>query len=389
MSFSKKTVRDIDVQGKRVLMRTPLNVPIKDGKVTDEMRVRAALPTLTYLLEHGAKLILISHHSKEGQSLQPLVPVLSSLLNREVRFLSDCLDPGSKEIVEQMKDGEVVLFENLRFHPEEEANDDGFAKSLASLGEVYVDDTFDVMHRAHAGVVGVSKYLPAVAGFLVEKEVTTITGALENPTRPLLAIIGGAKISTKIALLNNLLPKVDVVLIGGAMANTFLAAQGKPVGQSLQEPDQMDLARSITKQAADKNIKLFLPTDVVITTNIETASDVRTVGVDEVGAADIITDVGPTTITQLQDVLAQRGTVIWNGPMGVTETPAFRKGSELLAHAIIDSGATSIIGGGDTAAFLDMVGLSDKFSFVSTGGGASLDLMSGNVLPGLAALLDK
>ena len=387
--FNKKTISDVDVSGKRVLVRAPLNVPIQDGKVVDEMRLKAVIPTLKYLLDHNAKIILLSHHSKEGQTLEPVAPVLQSLLGHNVQFLSDCLDETCRQTILNMKDGEVAMLENLRFHPEEEANDDGFAKSLAELGEMYVDDQFDVMHRAHAAIVGIPKYLPAVAGFLVEKEVTTISEALENPKRPLLAIVGGAKISTKIALLNNLLPKINVVLIGGAMANTFLAALGKPIGKSLQEADQQDLAKQIMKKATDKHVELFLPIDVIVTEDIDTAKNVRTVSVDEVGESDLIVDLGPQSIAQLDPVLAKKGTVIWNGPMGITENAAFRKGSELLADAIISSGVDSIIGGGDTAAFLDSAHLSDKFGFVSTGGGASLDLMSGSPLPGLEVLVDK
>jgi len=389
MAFSKKTIRDIDVKGKRVLVRAPLNVPIKDGKVMDKMRLRAVVPTLKYLLERGASLVLMSHHSKEGVSLEPVVPVLSDLLGREVRFLPDCLDETSRGEIRQLKPGDVVVLENLRFHPEEEANDDAFAKSLAELGDVYVDDDFTVMHREHASVVGVPKYLPAVAGFLVEQEVTTITKALENPKRPLVAIFGGAKISTKIDLLDNLLPKVDAILVGGAMANTFLAAEGHQVGKSLEEDDEESLAKRIIKEAADKGISLFLPVDVVVTEDIDTARNVRTVGVDEVGEQDIIADLGPNSIAQLGPALAKKGTVIWNGPMGIAEKPEFANGSHILAHAIIASGVDSLLGGGDTAAFVDGAGMQDKFGFVSTGGGASMELMSGKPLPGLQALRDK
>jgi phosphoglycerate kinase len=389
MAFSKQTVRDIDVKGKRVLVRAPLNVPIKDGSVTDEMRLKAVVPTLKYLLEHDAKLILMSHHSKEGVSLKPVAPALGSLLGKEVRFIPDCLDDACRQDISQMKAGDIVMLENLRFHKQEEANDDAFAKSLAELGEVYVDDDFTVMHREHASVVGVPKHLPAVAGFLVEEEVTSITEALENPKRPLLAIVGGAKISTKIELLDNLLPKVDAILVGGAMANTFFAADGKSVGKSLQEEDQHELAERITKEAADKGIQLFLPIDLVVSDSAEKPLHVRTVGIDEVDPSEIIVDFGPKSVDQLKDMLAQKGTVIWNGPMGIAEVPEFAKGSQLLADAIIESGATSLIGGGDTAAFVDQAGIKDKFTFVSTGGGASLELMSGKTLPGLAALRDR
>lgn len=387
--FNKKTVRDIDIKGKRVLVRAPLNVPIQDGKVVGEFRLEAAIPTLEYLKDQGAKVILLSHHSADGQTLEPVATTLSSLLDQKVEFLGDCLAAPAKAKIQEMKPGDITMAENLRFHAEEKNNDDSFAKSLAELGDVYVDDCFDVMHRAHASVVGIPKYLPAVAGFLVEKEVTTIDGALEDPKRPLLAIVGGAKISTKIALLNNLLPKVDAVLIGGAMANTFLAAEGKPIGKSMQETDQQELAKQIMQKSNAQKTELFLPIDVVVTEDIETAKNVRTVGVDEVGAGDIIVDLGPESIAQLNSILGKKGTVIWNGPLGITEKEAFRNGSTVLANAIVKSGATSIIGGGDTAGFLELVKLSDKFSFVSTGGGASLDLMSGNVLPGLEALQNK
>ncbi len=252
-----------------------------------------------------------------------------------------------------------------------------------------VDDQFDVMHREHASVVSVPKYLPAVAGFSVEHEVTSITEALEAPKRPLLAIVGGAKISTKIELLNNLLPKVDAILVGGAMANTFFAAQGKPVGKSLQEPEQHELALSIIKQAARKNMRLFFPVDLVVSEDVSAPRNVRMVSVDAIGPDDIIVDSGPKTVDQLKDVLAQQGTVIWNGQLGITEVPEFAKGSKLLADAIIASGATSLVGGGDTAGFVDAAGIKDKFTFVSTGGGASLELMSGKELPGLHVLLDK
>jgi phosphoglycerate kinase len=389
VSFSKKTIRDIEVNGKRVLVRAPLNVPIKDGKVTEEMRLEAVIPTLKYLLDHRASIVLLSHHSKEGVSLKPVVEVLGSLLNHPVSFITDALSDVGRQKIQAMKPGDMMVAENLRFHKEEEANDESFAKSLAGLGDVYVDDDFTVMHREHASVVGIPKHLPAVAGLLVEKEVTTITGSLENPDRPLLAIIGGAKISTKIELLDNLLPKVEAILVGGAMANTFLAAAGKPIGKSLNDPEDYELAHRIVKEAQDSGISLFLPTDVVVTTDIESAADVRTVDVDEVGENDIIADVGPQTVRQLDGILAQKGTVIWNGPMGIFETDAFRSGSQAVAEAVIDSGAKSIVGGGDTAAFIDSAGLTAKFTFVSTGGGASLELMSAKPLPGLEALNSK
>lgn len=387
--FKKETIKGVDVKNKKVLLRAPLNVPIIDGKVTDTMRLNSVLPTLQYLLEQDAKVIILSHHSTEGESLKPIAASLSELLGKPVEFMSDCISEETKQKVAQMQPGEVVVLENLRFHKEEEDNDESFAKQLASLGEIYVDDDFTVMHREHASVVGIPKFLPAVAGLQVEKEVIAITNAIENPKRPLLAIIGGAKISTKIEILSNLLNKVDAIFVGGAMANTFLVAAGKPVGKSIYEKDQLPLAEKIVNETKAKNIELFQPTDVIVTKDIKTAEDVRTIDVEDTEQDDIIADIGPRSIDQLAHVLHKKGTVIWNGTIGVAEYPAFANGSHMLAQAIISSGSDSLVGGGDTAAFVNGAGLSNKFGFVSTGGGASLELMSSKELPGIKALLDK
>ncbi len=389
MAFNKKNVRDIDVNGQTVIVRASLNVPIDEGKVTDELRLKSAVPTLQFLLEHGAKLVLISHHSKQGQSLAPVAPLLSNLLGREIKFLPDCIGPEVQAAVQAMQPGQVIMLENLRFHNEEEANDPEFAKQLASLGQVYVDDDFTATHREHASIVGIPKLLPSAAGFQIEQEVSTMTDAMENPKHPLLVIVGGAKISTKIDFLNNFLQKAQALFIGGAMANTFLDAEGLPIGKSLEDEDDEPLARQVYEQAKQKDVELFLPTDVVVTDNVQNATNVRTLKTNEVGENDIIADLGPESVAQVQHVLDQKGTVIWNGPLGVTEEPAFAKASEDLANRIINSGATSIVGGGDTAGFVDSKGLHDKFSFVSTGGGASLELMSGKKLPGVEALADK
>ena len=389
MSFSKKTIRDIDVAGKTVLVRASLNVPIKDGKVEDELRLKASLPTLQYLIDQNAKLILISHHSTEGQSLAPVAPVLSKLLNRPVEFLPDCIGPEVMAAAQALQPGQVLMLENLRFHKEEEANDPEFAKQLAALAQIYVDDDFTTTHREHASMVGVPKLLPAVAGFQIEHEVDTITKAMENPKRPLLVVVGGAKIATKIDFLNNFLDKAQAMLIGGAMANTFLQAQGLNIGKSLTDEEDIPTAQKVMQQARDNGVELFLPTDVVVTDDLDKASNVRTVATNQIGVNDIVADVGPQTVAQIQSVLNQKGTVIWNGPLGVTETAAFAKESTDLAKRIIDSGATSIIGGGDTASFIDKLGWQDKFSFVSTGGGASLELMSGKKLPAVEVLQDK
>jgi phosphoglycerate kinase len=389
MNMTKKTIRDIEIAGKTVLLRTSLNVPIADGKVGDKLRIKSAVPTIRYLLDQGAKVVLISHHSSQGTSLAPVAPVLSELLHQDVAFLPDCIGAEVEQAVKALRSGQVLLLENLRFHAEEEANDAGFARALAGLAEVYVDDDFTATHREHASMVGVPKILPAVAGFQIEKEVTQLTEAMEYPKPPLVVVVGGAKISTKIAFIENFLDKAKAILVGGAMANTFLKAAGHEVGRSLVEDGELDTARGLVAKARSQGVQLLVPIDVVVTDNLEGAGNVRTVMVAEVGPSDVIADVGPQTVGQLDELLAKQGTVIWNGPLGITEKPAFAAGSRLLAGKLIASGVTSIVGGGDTAAFVDEAGLHDKFSFVSTGGGASLELMSGKTLPAIEVLLDK
>lgn len=389
MAFNKKTIRDIAVKNKTVLVRASLNVPIEGGKVVDDLRLKAVIPTLQFLIDQGAKLVLISHHSTEGQSLAPVVPMLSKLLNREVRFMPDCIGPDTEPAVKSLLPSGVLMLENLRFHKEEEANDPIFAQQLAAMGELYVDDDFTTTHREHASIVGITKLLPSVAGFQIEKEVDTITRAMENPKQPLLAIVGGTKVSTKIDFINNFLGKAQALFIGGAMANTFLAANGVGVGKSIFEKSEIQTANDIQQTAKEKNVTLFLPLDVVVTDNIDEASGVRSCDVGDVGPNEIIADLGPRSVEQVQAVLDQKGTVIWNGPLGITEKPVFAGSSIDLARRIIASGADSIVGGGDTAAFVDGQDLHDKFGFVSTGGGASLELMSGKKLPGVECLLDK
>lgn len=389
MAFSKKTVRDIDAKNKTVLVRASLNVPIENGKVVDDLRLKAVIPTLQFLIDQGAKLVLISHHSTEGQSLAPVAPELSKLLNRDVRFMPDCMGIGTEAAVKALLPGGVLMLENLRFHKEEEANDPNFAQQLAAMGELYVDDDFTTTHREHASIVGIPKLLPAVAGFQIEHEVDTITKAMENPKQPLLAIVGGAKVSTKIDFINNFLGKAQALFIGGAMANTFLAANGVRVGKSIFEQSEIQNAKNIQQTAKEKNVSLLLPVDVVVTDNIEASSGVRGCDVGSVRPNEIIADLGPRSVEQIQTVLDQKGTVIWNGPLGITEKSVFAASSIDLAKRIIASGADSIVGGGDTAAFVDGQNLHDKFGFVSTGGGASLELMSGNKLPGIECLLDK
>jgi phosphoglycerate kinase len=389
LSFHKKTIRDIDVKNKRVLVRTMLNVPIKDNKVTDSMRLRAAKPTIDYLLDQGASLVLISHHSDESQSFEPVADILTDVLGHAVKFVPSVLDGSVERAVKSLKPLDILLLENLRFHSEEEANDDDFAKILASYADVFVQDDFTACHRPHASFVGIPKYLPAVAGLAVEREVDTITKALENPKRPFVAVTGGAKVSTKIPILSYLLKRVDKVFVGGAMANTFLEAQGKEVGKSLVEPEQIELATQILEKAKSDDKELLLPVDVVVAKKIDPPSEVRTVDVADIGKEEIIADIGPKTVDQLNTILQSAGTVIWNGPAGIFETKEFSEGTRALADRIIKSGAYSLVGGGDTCSFVDNAGLSSKFSFVSTGGGASLELMSGHPLPGVEALLDK
>ena len=387
--FTKKTVHDIDVKNKTIVLRAMLNVPIKDGKVGDKMRLRAALPTINYLISQGAKIILISHHSHEGQSLEPVAGALSELVGRPVAFASDCIGEVALAAVKALPSGGLLMLENLRFHPEEEANDEEFARTLASYGDIYVNDDFTTCHRSHASLVGIPKFIPAVAGLEVEEEVNTITSSIDNPKRPLVAIAGGAKISTKVPIISFLLDKVDVLFVGGAMANTFLLAKGLEVGNSLVELDQVETAKQIIKSAEEKGKTLLLPIDVVVTTDVKEALNVRVMLVGDVGIDDIIADLGPMSVLQLNEVIKPEGSVIWNGPIGIAEQKEFANGTEMVAEEIISSGAFSIVGGGDTADYLDGAGLADKFGFVSTGGGASLELMSGNTLPGIAALLDK
>ncbi len=387
--FTKKTVHDIDVKNKTIVLRAMLNVPIKDGKVGDKMRLKAALPTINYLISQGAKIILISHHSHEGQSLEPVAGALSELVGRPVAFASDCIGEVALAAVKALPSGGLLMLENLRFHPEEEANDEEFARTLASYGDIYVNDDFTTCHRSHASLVGIPKFIPAVAGLEVEEEVNTITSSIDNPKRPLVAIAGGAKISTKVPIISFLLDKVDVLFVGGAMANTFLLAKGLEVGNSLVELDQVETAKQIIKSAEEKGKTLLLPIDVVVTTDVKEALNVRVMLAGDVGIDDIIADLGPMSVLQLNEVIKPEGSVIWNGPIGIAEQKEFANGTEMVAEEIISSGAFSIVGGGDTADYVDGAGLADKFGFVSTGGGASLELMSGNTLPGIAALLDK
>jgi 3-phosphoglycerate kinase len=394
--LNKKTVRDIDVAGKKVLVRVDFNVPQdkKTGEITDDTRIKAALPTIKYLTEHRAKVILCSHLGRPKGvtpelTLKPIAQRLSKLLGQPVQIAGDCIGPRAEGVVALLKEGEVLLLENLRFHEEEEKNDPAFAKSLASLAEVYVNDAFGTAHRAHASTAGVTRYLPAVAGFLMEKELEYLGRALADPKRPFTMIVGGAKVSDKITMLENILPKVDTLVIGGGMANTFLKAQGYDVGRSKVENEQLDFAKGLVAKAKEKGVHLLLPTDGVVAEKFEASSPSQTVPVSKVPGDWQMLDIGPETVKQFSEEIRKSRTVVWNGPVGVFEFPAFAKGTQAIASLLATLNATTIIGGGDTAAAVEQQGLAGRMTHVSTGGGASLEFLEGKTLPGVAALLDK
>jgi len=389
---AKKTVRDISVKGKRVLVRVDFNVPLKNGEVADDTRIRAVLPTIQYLLEQGSAVVLMSHLGRpkglvqEDLRLDPVGRRLSELLGQEVVKVDDCVGPEVERATKSLQPGQVLLLENLRFHPEEEENDQGFARQLASLADVYVNDAFGTAHRAHASTTGVTEYLPSVAGLLMERELQMLGDALANPTQPFVAVLGGAKVSDKIGVIRNLLSKVDLLLVGGGMANTFLKAQGHQVGESLVEDDSLALAKDILAQAGGK---LVLPVDVVVADAFAEDADTQTVGVEQVPPGWRILDIGPRTVGLFEDRLRSAGTVVWNGPMGVFEFPRFAAGTMALASSLASAPATTIVGGGDSIAALQQAGLAEKMTHVSTGGGASLEFLEGKVLPGVEALEDR
>jgi len=390
--FNKKTVRDIDVKGKKVLVRVDFNVPLKDGKVDDGTRVKAALPTIKYLLDHGAAVILCSHlgRPKGGPdpkySLKPVVGYLSDLLGKPVAFAEDCVGPVADAAAKALKPGEVLLLENTRFHPEEEKNDLKLAEQLASLADLYVNDAFGSAHRAHSSTEGVTHFIPGVAGFLMEKEIKYLDQAISNPKRPFVAILGGAKISDKIGVIKNLLTKADVVLIGGGMANTFLKAQGYSVADSLVENDALDKAREVL---ALGGTKLRLPVDLVLGDKFDAEAAMQVIPTGNVPDGWRILDIGPESVKAFAAAVKDAGTVVWNGPMGVFEFPRFAEGTFGVARAVADSGAITVIGGGDSVSAVEKAGVADKITHISTGGGASLEMLEGLVLPGLAALQDK
>jgi phosphoglycerate kinase len=390
--MNKKTVRDIDLKGKRVLMRVDFNVPMADGAVTDDKRIRAALPTIQYVLDQGASLVLMSHlgRPKGGPdpefSLKAAAEALSKLLGKPVQMAPDCIGPEVEALARALKPGAVLMLENVRFHKEEEKNDPAFARKLAALGDVYVNDAFGSAHRAHASTEGVARYLPAVSGFLMEQELEYLSRATENPARPYVAILGGAKISDKIAVVENLLSKCDTLIIGGGMANTFLAAKGYDMQDSLVEQGSLETARAIMGNAGGK---LLLPVDGVVADKFEAEANSQVVDVDKVPAGWRMLDIGPKSVELFGDVLKGAKLVVWNGPMGVFEFPKFAEGTFAIARLLATTGATTVIGGGDSASAVKKAGVAKQMTHVSTGGGASLEFLEGKELPGVAALNDK
>lgn len=392
----KKSVRDIDLKGKRVIMRVDFNVPLdSEGNITDDTRITAALPTIQYVLDKDTKLILMSHlgrpkgQVKENMRLTPVSRRLSELLGKEVIQCKDSLGEETKKIISGMQYGDVALLENLRFHKEEEANDSAFAKALASYADIYVNDAFGTAHRAHASTEGIAHHLPAVAGFLMEKEINFLGRLIYGPEKPYISVIGGAKVSTKIGVLEKLLEKVDVLIIGGAMCYTFLKAKGFQVGNSLIETDKVSLAFELLKKADDRNVKLMLPLDHVVADKVEESSKVRTVDTNAIPADMIGVDIGPKTIRAYKKEIKRGKTVLWNGPMGIFEIDRFAKGTNQIARALASCRGTTVVGGGDSVAAVNMIGVAEKIDHVSTGGGASLEFLEGRELPGITALQDR
>ncbi len=394
--LNKKTVEDIDVAGKKVLVRCDFNVPFDaEGKITDPKRINEALKTIKYLISHHAKVILCSHLGRpKGEfnmkySLAPVAAYLSEALGHEVKMAKDVIGESAKSIAASLKDGEVELIENVRFHKEEEKNDPEFAKQLASLAEIYVNDAFGTAHRAHASTAGVADYLPAVCGYLIQKEISIMGGALSNPKRPFVAILGGAKVSDKIGVINNLLEKVDTLIIGGGMAYTFMNALGYSIGTSICESDKVELAKDMMAKAKEKSVKFLIPVDNVIATEYKADAEHKIVDSDQIPDGWMGLDIGPKTSVLFADAIKGSGTVVWNGPMGVSEWDNFAAGTIAVAKAVADSGSISIIGGGDSAAAVEKLGFAEKMTHISTGGGASLEFLEGLELPGIACLNDK
>ena len=390
--FAKKTIEDLGWEGVKALVRVDFNVPLENGRVEDDTRIKAALPTIHYLLNQGAGVILMSHLGRPGGeyneelSLQPVAEALEKLLGVDVQFVPDCRGEKAREAAEQIQAGQVVLLENTRFYPGEKANDPDMARDLASYGDVFVNDAFGTAHRKHASNVGVAEQLPSVAGFLMEKEIVYLGRTIENPDRPFVAVLGGAKVSGKIGVIQNLIGKTDHILIGGGMANTFFKAMGIELGDSLVEADAVDKAQKLLDQAGDK---LILPSDIVIADQFSEDAEYKTVPLGDVPEGWQILDIGPETVQEFSDVIQGAGTVVWNGPMGVFEMEPFAAGTFQLTEAVASSSAVTVIGGGDSASAVRKSGLADQITHISTGGGASLQMLEGSTLPGLAVLDDK
>lgn len=393
--LNKRTIKDIDVRGKRVLARMDFNVKMEDGKITNDKRIRASLPTIKYLMEHGARLILCSHLGRpKGQvvpefSLRPVAERLSELLGVSVKMADDVVGESAKKLSSELSDGEVMLIENVRYEAGETKNDLELSKKLAALADIYVNDAFGSCHRAHSSTAGVAEFLPSAVGYLIQKEIEYIGGALENPKRPLIVILGGAKVSDKIGVITNLLDKADTLIVGGGMAYTFMKSLGHKIGTSLLEEDKVELAGQMMEDAKKKGVKFIIPIDNIVGTEYDRNTEFKTVNSDEIPDGWMGLDIGPKTIENFTNAIKGAGTVIWNGPMGVSEWENFAAGTIAVANAIAESGAVSIIGGGDSAAAIEKLGFADKMSHISTGGGASLEFLEGKELPGIAAIDNK
>jgi phosphoglycerate kinase len=396
--MDKLTIRDVDVTGKRVFVRVDFNVPLADGKVTDDSRIRAAIPTINALLQGGASVILASHLGRpdgkvqDGLRLRPVGERLTQLLRRNVPVTGDALGVGTEDAVKRLRPGEVLMLENLRFHAEEEKNDPAFAAALASYADIFVNDAFGTAHRAHASTVGIAKLLPAYAGLLMERELEMLSKLLQAPERPFAAILGGAKVSDKIKVIDHLLTKVDLLILGGGMANTFLLAQGKAIGKSLAEPDRVEDARRILSSAADNDVRVVLPVDVIVAKEVTRGTEYKTLPAEKIPASWHIVDIGKASQDLIVEALADVQTVFWNGPLGVFEIPSFAHGTKAIARILAeraDAGATVVVGGGDSVAAVTQQGLADRMTHISTGGGASLEFLEGRELPGVTVLLDR
>lgn len=394
--LNKLTIEDLNIKGKRVFIRTDFNVPLDENlRITDDRRIRSTLPTINYAIDEGAKIILASHLGRpKGKvnpmfSLAPVAKRLQRYLDKDVTFVDDCIGPKVENAAAKMKDGDVLLLENLRFHPEEEKNGEEFARALSGLADFFVNDAFGAAHRAHASIVGIPKLLPSAAGFLLKKEIEYLKGVVVNPVRPFVAILGGAKVSGKIGVLENLVDKVNKVIVGGGMAFTFIKAMGYEIGDSLVEIEMLDTANLIREKLMKNNVKFYLPVDCVVAQNLEPGAETKIVTTQEIPKGWRAMDIGPASVRLFSEAIQDAKTIIWNGPMGVFEVDAFSRGSYAIAHSVADAYALTIVGGGDTDLAVSKAGVTDSISFISTGGGASLQLLEGKELPGIAALLDR